>query len=163
MKGKKNIMDSQNSLAKIRRLQLSDISPDSGFFDALQELDTNRQIDFDKAKDLFAELTKDSNHYIFVAEMDSGFAPIIGTATLRVEKQFLHNCSQYGVIDNVCVRKQFKGMSIGSQIISYICDFAKNDGCYKLILNCRDSVIPFYNKNGFSKVGNEMRRNLQNV
>lgn len=152
-----SLMKNQNSIFKIRKLELSDITPDSGFFYCLRQLSASKNIDMDKAKDLFGELDKDNTNHAYVAIIDSGFAPIIGTAILRIEKQFIHNCSQYGLIDMVCVREEFKGMGVGSLLIDHLVNIAKKEECYKISLICVKKLIPFYEKNGFYKNDDEMR------
>ena len=59
-------------------------------------------------------------------------------------------------IEDVGVRKSFRGYGYGQQIVKYCIDFAKQNNCYKVKLNCSDNLIPFYEKLGFKKYNNGM-------
>ena len=42
------------------------------------------------------------------------------------------------------------------QLIEYCINFSKKENCYKIILNCNDTLINFYKKYGFENKNNEM-------
>ena len=46
-------------------------------------------------------------------------------------------------------RKGFEGLGIGSALINHALHFAKGAGCYKVVLDCSDTNISFYQKTGF--------------
>ena len=52
----------------------------------------------------------------------------------------------------------FKG--VGKTIIDSLVEIAKEEGCYKVILNCSNENVPFYIKCGFKLTENEMRMDL---
>ena len=62
-----------------------------------------------------------------------------------------------GHIEDVVVSKQHRGRGIGELLIEDLVKTAKKEQCYKIILNCSDKNVPFYNKFGFSKVDNGMK------
>ena len=49
---------------------------------------------------------------------------------------------------------------IASKLVKHILKEAKNNRCYKAILNCSDDNMGFYEKLGFYKNENEMRINI---
>lgn len=85
---------------------------------------------------------------------------IIGTATLLVEHKFLHGGGIVGHIEDVVVDPNQQGESIGSELVKRCVDKAKNEGCYKVILDCSEDNITFYEKCGFHKSEMSMRVDL---
>ena len=82
---------------------------------------------------------------------------MVGSTTLFIEPKFIHQGGFVGHIEDVVVAKEFQGKGIGEKLIKASLDFAKNNGCYKTILDCSDDIKPFYEKIGFKKHSNSMR------
>lgn len=53
----------------------------------------------------------------------------------------------------VAVSEECQGIGIGRFLVAYSEKFASRKGFKKMVLNARDTAIPFYEKNGYSKVG----------
>ena len=56
-------------------------------------------------------------------------------------------------IDDLCVDESMRGKHVGSELYSYVFNFAKASGCYNITLNvwsCNDSAYKFYEKCGFA-------------
>jgi glucosamine-phosphate N-acetyltransferase len=81
---------------------------------------------------------------------------IIGAGTLfKLDK--LHNKS-VGQIEDVIITESFRGIGIGKKIIDKLVEIGLNEmQCYKVVLNCLDKNIGFYEKCGFQMVGAQMR------
>ncbi len=81
---------------------------------------------------------------------------IIGAGTIfRIEK--LHN-NPIGQIEDVIISEKYRGKGYGNMIINKLVDIGLNNmKCYKIILNCLEHNIIFYEKCGFQKVGVEMK------
>ena len=139
---------------KIRKLQKEDLQ--KGFLTTLDSLRITSNIDKNKAEEVFEKINSDPNHIIAIAELDE---KIIGSATLLIEPKFIHDGGLVGHIEDVVVDKNFQGQKIGNEIIKFLLEFAKNQGCYKTILNCTDDVKEFYKKIGFILSANELRFN----
>jgi len=107
-----------------------------------------------KLKRFFEEINSNPDHIIVIAESDG---KIVGTATILIEKKFIHDGGLVGHIEDVVVDKNSQGQKIGEKIMKYLIEFAKNRGCYKTILDCTDDVKPFYEKLGFKHIANELR------
>ena len=135
----------------IRELKEEDIQ--KGF---LKTLDTLRQtsISQEKALEIFKEIKANPKHIIIIAELNK---EIVGTTTLLVEPKFIHQGGKVGHIEDVVVRKEFQGRKIGQKIIKFVLQIAKNQGCYKTILDCSDDVKSFYEEIGFKQHSNELR------
>jgi glucosamine-phosphate N-acetyltransferase len=139
---------------KIRKLQKKDLQ--KGFLTTLDSLKMASNIDKNKAEEVFEKINSNPNHIIVIAELDE---KIIGSATLLIEPKFIHDGGLVGHIEDVVVDKNFQGQKIGNEIIKFLLEFAKNQGCYKTILNCTEDVKEFYEKIGFTLSANELRFN----
>lgn len=136
----------------IRQIQESDI--DNGFLESLDSLRKASNLDKDKAKSILKKIMSNPNHVIFVAVQDGR---VIGATTLLIEQKFIHEGGKVGHIEDVVVSGERQGKGIGEKIILRVLDYAKNNGCYKTILDCDDNVKPFYEKIGFKYHSNGMR------
>lgn len=77
---------------------------------------------------------------------------IIGFASIHIiEKLNRRSC----LIEDVVVNKSERGKGIGKLLIKHLINFSKSKSCDKIILNSKESNIPFYNKLGF--VQNEIQ------
>jgi glucosamine-phosphate N-acetyltransferase len=61
-----------------------------------------------------------------------------------------------GHIEDIIVDKEFRGNGYGKYIINYLIKYAKNNNCYKIILNTDEKNLKFYQKCGFKKTNIEM-------
>lgn len=94
-----------------------------------------------------------NNHYIFVIEKNN---KIIASITLLIECKLIHNFGKVCHIEDVVVLSTYQKQGLGKKLIEYAIDFAKKNDCYKIILNCSDENILFYNKCGFNNNGNQL-------
>lgn len=85
---------------------------------------------------------------------------LIGTGTLYVEPKIIHNCSNVGHIEDIVINKEYRGKKYGNYIIKLLVDLANIVKCYKVILDCKEHNIKFYEKCNFIKEGYEMRYKL---
>ena len=60
-------------------------------------------------------------------------------------------CLKRARIEDVIVNKDLRGTGVGKFLVQSGIRLAKELGCYKLSLDCRDAVIPFYTSLGFVK------------
>lgn len=143
----------------VREIKKSDIQ--RGFFETLSNLSQVGQInqDLERASKLLHEIEENKLYKIFVAESESG--QIIGSITLLVEQKFIHNGGKVGHIEDVVTREEFSGKGVGSALVQKCIDVAKNAKCYKVILDCSDANVPFYEKAGFRKHEVSMRYNIK--
>lgn len=94
------------------------------------------------------------NSDIFVMKDAKG--AIVGTGSIFIEKKFIHNLSSVGHIEDIVVDEKHRGKGFGKKIIDYLVEYGKNQGCYKIILDCSGDNVFFYNKCGFTKKDNHM-------
>ena len=136
----------------IRKLRIEDLQ--NGFLTSLDSLRKASDIDKSKAEEIFKKIDSNPDYTIAVAEIDGKG---VGSTTLLIEQKFIHQGGLVGHIEDVVVDKNFQGQKIGEKIMKYLLEIAKNQGCYKTILDCTDDVKPFYEKLGFKQVANELR------
>lgn len=87
-----------------------------------------------------------SNHYIFVVLVNDKVA---GLATLLLEHKIIHTFGKVGHIEDVVISKEHRGKGIGKFLIKHLLHVAEKDfNVYKVILNCSESNIPFYENCG---------------
>ena len=133
---------------QIRKLNTDDFS--KGYLDLLSELsDTITEKTEDMFKNVFEQVERNSNHYIYVLE-DNTTNTLIGTATLLVEPKFIHNGMNVGHIEDVVVSRKVQSKGLGKCLILYLTTFMEDMNCYKFILDCSENVKQFYSKCGYT-------------
>jgi glucosamine-phosphate N-acetyltransferase len=86
---------------------------------------------------------------------------VIGTASLFVEQKFIHGGGIVGHIEDVAVCRGYERMGVGAALVRHATEEAQNIGCYKVILNCSEKLIPYYEALDFRCQGVEMRIDLK--
>ena len=139
---------------KIREIIESDL--DNGFLESLDNLRKASNIDRKFAMNILKKIISNPNHIIHVAEIDG---KVVGSTTLLIEQKLIHNGGLGGHIEDVVVSKEFEGKGIGMKLVISLLEKAKEMNCYKTILDCKDELIPFYERIGFKRESNQMRFN----
>ena len=139
---------------KIRDIVESDI--DNGFLESLDNLRATSNLNKETAKEILKKIIANPNHIIQIAEIDG---KIVGSTTLLIEQKFIHEGGKVGHIEDVVVSKEFEGRGIGMKLDVSLLEKAKMINCYKTILDCKEDLIPFYERIGFKKESNQMRYN----
>lgn len=137
---------------KIRLMRESDIN--NSFVECLEQLGKTQT----KLTDMHAiyKSRKKSGIKTFVVEVAGD---ILATASLIIEPKFRYT-EKCGHIEDVCVHKNYQNIGIGKKLINHLIQYGKKKGCYKLILNCNDKTLPFYEKLNYSLNGHSLRLDL---
>ena len=61
-----------------------------------------------------------------------------------------------GHIEDIVVDVKHRKRGLGKMIIDYLTEYSKNKKCYKVILNCSQKNIGFYEKCGYKQKEVEM-------
>jgi glucosamine-phosphate N-acetyltransferase len=142
----------------VRRIKEVDF--ENGFFETLSNLTTVGDIRINEyRKEIINRILDDQNYIIIVAEEQENHT-IIGTATLLIEQKFIHDGGKVGHIEDVATRAGYEGIGVGKKIIQRLIEISKDLKCYKIILDCDDKVIGFYEKLGFKKKAVMMRLDI---
>jgi glucosamine-phosphate N-acetyltransferase len=139
---------------QVRELEKKDLDSNFGYLETLKNLTEVKDLPVKKLEEIFDKV-KSQGTYIFVAVKDDG--QIIGAVSLLIEQKFTHGGVLAGHIEEVATRKEFEGMGVASTLIKKAIEIVKENNCYKLILDCKDSLVPFYERFGFESKGNYMR------
>ncbi len=103
----------------------------------------------------FSEIKNTPNITIIVAYEET-INKVVGAGTIIIEPKLVHGCSNVGHIEDVVVDQNYRSQKIGQQIINYLVNMAKVSNCYKVILDCSENNIGFYEKCGFNNTNNQM-------
>ena len=136
----------------IRELEEKDLF--NGFLESMDSLKLASDLDTEKAKEIFEKIKANSNHFVYVAILDGR---VVGSTTMIIEPKFIHGGSNVAHIEDVVVSKEYQGKGIGEMLMQSLLELAKDNNCYKTILDCTDDVKPFYEKIGFKQTSKGMR------
>lgn len=146
-------MTKPNSGIVVRPMNAVDLR--RGFLETVRALrDTN--LTEEQAVEVFRRRMRNKVR-TFVALIDG---KVVGTASLLIEPKFIHNGGVTGHIEDVAVHPECQGRGIGALLVERLLEESRKEGCYKVILDCAEKVIPFYEKLGFHKWERAMRIDL---
>ena len=75
-------------------------------------------------------------------------AAIVGASTLLIERKFIRAASSAAHIEDVVVDATVRGQKLGARLVGACAEAARGAGCYKVILDCSEANVPFYEKCG---------------
>ena len=136
----------------IRKLQKEDLT--NGFLQTLDSLRQTSNTDKKIIEKTFEKINSNQDQLTIVVLLDG---KVVGATTLLIETKFIHDGGKVGHIEDVVVDKKYQKKGIGEKMIKYLLRYAKEQGCYKTILDCVDDVKPFYEKLGFKHNANALR------
>jgi len=137
----------------IRLMDATDL--DRGFLEAINALKPV-ELTEQQAIDVYRDRLK-SRIRTYVAMIDDRVA---GTASVFIEPKFIHSGGVVGHIEDVAVHPDFQKHGIGRSLVEHLLDECRQFRCYKVILDCAEGVIPFYEKLGFHRWERAMRIDL---
>jgi glucosamine-phosphate N-acetyltransferase len=88
------------------------------------------------------------NHFIFVCYLRD---KVVGMITVLIEQKLTNGGKCVAHVEDVVVDNQHRGLGIGKSMIQFAVGYAQGKNCYKIILNCREDLREFYQKEGFIK------------
>jgi GNAT superfamily N-acetyltransferase len=138
---------------KIRKLEEGDY--DLNYLNVLSVLTTVGTVTKEKWIEQFRIITSNPLIEVWVIH-DIKLNQIIGSATLLIEPKFIHECGRVGHIEDVVISKNIHGGGFGRRLIEHLTKRARLLGCYKVILDCSNKNVGFYEKCGFIAKGREM-------
>jgi glucosamine-phosphate N-acetyltransferase len=96
---------------------------------------------------------------IFIA-IDETTNTIIATTSVLIEQKIIHGMQCVCHIEDVVTKQEYRGKGIAKQLLEKCVEYAKQNNCYKVILDCKDENVAIYEKCGFAKTGNQMANYL---
>jgi len=138
---------------KIRPLASDDY--ERGFLETLSVLTEIGNVSKAQFLERFNYL-KQHNHEYFTLVILSPEDRVVGAGTIFIERKFIRNTGLVGHIEDIAVNKNQQGKKLGLRVIQALKYVGANRGCYKVILDCSEKNVPFYEKCGFTRKEVEM-------
>ncbi|TPX44194.1 hypothetical protein SeLEV6574_g04644 [Synchytrium endobioticum] len=140
----------------IRPLSIHDY--DHGFIQTLSQLSTTGDLTKVAFQEMYQYMKGHNDTYFPIVVVEASTENIVGEVSGEVflERKFLHSCGKAAHIEDIVVNSSMRGKSLGKYIIEQLKHIAKETGCYKVILDCAQHNVGFYEKTGFTIKGNQM-------
>ena len=146
----------------IRQLEEADLEEGRGLFQTLSNLSDVDGLTTNIRKDVFKRASGEGVYFfVAVSEEDMSKGQIISTVKLIIEPKFFHGGKAAGHIEDVATRAGFEGNGLAKALLKEAIKVAEENNCYKIILDCKKELIPFYNKLGFESHDVCMRLDLK--
>jgi len=81
---------------------------------------------------------------------------IVCSGTIIIEPKIIHGGRPAGHIEDIVVLEKWRNKGIAKELLEHLREISIEKNCYKIILDCNDRLVPFYEKSGFSKKGIQM-------
>jgi glucosamine-phosphate N-acetyltransferase len=97
------------------------------------------------------------NHQIFVIEkVIEERTIIIGSITVIIEQKLIRSMGKVAHIEEMITHEDYRGQHIAKQLLNHVKEYARQNACYKVSLNCKPNMVRFYERNEFMNNGNQM-------
>ncbi|MDP3990746.1 MAG: GNAT family N-acetyltransferase [Candidatus Nealsonbacteria bacterium] len=136
----------------VRQLRVKDL--EKGFLETLDRLIPIGGLSIKKAKHIFRKITLNPVYWTIVAEKNN---MVVGTATVLFQQEFFGNGTFMAHVENVVVHEKCSGQGIATMLMQAVDQEIRKRNCFRVVLNCSDDNISFYEKLGYERKGNEMR------
>lgn len=134
----------------IRPLQISDYTV---FLDIMNDF---RETTF-TLEQMQEVIYNQKNLEIFLLEHDK---QVIGAGSILFETKFIHNISIYAHIEDIVIKKEYRGNNYGKILVDNLITICQDKKCYKILLDCESALVPFYSKCGLKNNGHQMVKYL---
>jgi GNAT superfamily N-acetyltransferase len=117
------------------------------------DIDNGNTLDLNSAEATLDKMNHYPDYTLYVAAIND---KVVGSFALLIMDNLAHMGAPSAVVENVVVHSKWRGQGIGSEMIRFAMDKAKQAKCYKLALTCsinRDRAHKFYESLGFDKHG----------
>jgi len=126
---------------KILRAGVHDLD---GVLDVLSQLSHTEKTH--ELRSIYAAIINDPKYVLLIVKHDK---KIVGTAMLVSRYNLSHGGKRVGYLENVVVDKEHRGNKLGEKLVEHLLEEAPKLNCYKVILDCSQDNVFFYNKYGF--------------
>jgi len=114
---------------------------------------TEASLTTETAPTVFDSIHQNPHHHLFVAEANG---KMVGVFALIVVQQIAHDGGKSAVVEDVAVKSSAQGQGVGRQMMTFATDFARDQGCYKIVLSsnkARTLAHDFYHRLGYQQHG----------
>ena len=123
-----------------RNIERKDLDQVFLLLNQLKNIDTST-VDKDKAWSDFINNTSSNSVVAIYNDKIVAYGSIVIENKVRGEVA--------GHIEDIVVDSEVRGKMIGVSLIKQLIKVAKNKGCYRITLFCKENLINFYARNGF--------------
>ena len=109
----------------------------------------------------FEEMREMKGTYFVIVIEDLTTNKLVASGSLFIERKFIRNTSCCGHLEDIVVDKNYRKRNFGAFLIYRLIQIGEKMGCYKLILDCSEDNVHFYEKCGFLKKEQQMVRYTQ--
>ncbi|KAI8810220.1 acyl-CoA N-acyltransferase [Cladochytrium replicatum] len=131
---------------------------DRGFVESLSQLSSVDGISKETFEERFHYLRKHNEMYRVIVIFNNETKRVVGSGTVFIERKFLHNAGLAGHIEDIVVHDSCRGKNLGKSVIETLKAIAKQCKAYKIILDCVDHNVGFYDKCGFKRKGAQVKQ-----
>lgn len=129
----------------------------SKYINLLSMLTSAPELDDDQFHQLLQKINQNSLIWIAcINDINSPEFDIIASGTLLIEHKFIRGGMNVGHIEDIVVHNNYRKIGISQVILDKLKEFAKNNNCYKIILDCKETLSHVYIKNKFEVNGLQM-------
>ncbi|CDW54675.1 glucosamine 6 phosphate [Trichuris trichiura] len=121
----------------------------AGYLELLSQLTDIGNVSFDNFIGTLIQNRTDT-YYIVVVE-DTTKKLIVATCSLVLEHKFIHSCGARGRLEDLVVLRDYRSRQLGKLLLESLRQLAKHLRCYKVSLECKDELVPYYEQFGFQK------------
>lgn len=89
-------------------------------------------------------------------DLSSNHFEIVASGTIIIEPKIIREGKNVGHIEDIVVAKHMRGKGISYKILDFLKLFARENNCYKVILDCDNEIKNVYIKNGLKVKGVQM-------
>lgn len=136
--------------ASLRVRPLSSGDYDRGFLDLLTQLTVGGDVSREQFTSRFEAMKAAAGTYYVTVIEDLDRGLVVASATLFAELKFIRGLATRGHIEDVVVSSEYRGRNLGKLLIQSLVRLGRRLGCYRITLDCKDTVVKFYANNGFS-------------
>lgn len=117
-----------------------------GYLNLLSHLTEVGDVSWATFLDRYLYIHSHRHEYFPIVIEDTTTKTIVAAGTVFVERKFIHQCSQVAHMEDVVTHKDYRGKRLGIVIMKALRSVGKNMNCYKVILDCKDKNVAFYEK-----------------
>lgn len=147
------LSDAHSDFYNFRTLEEGDYH--KGYFELLSQLTVAGKPEYEDWLKRFNQIIATGLTKIFVVECLKE-RKVIATITCMIEFKFIRNLGSICHIEDFVIDSDHRNKKLGTKILNLALEYSKQFGCYKVLLECKDEVMPFYEKSGFKKASNGM-------
>jgi len=140
---------------RIRELQPEDY--DKGYYELMNQLADAPTLSREEFEIQLKAIKEETPIHKIIVFEDEVSGNLMASGTIFLERKFIRANALAGHIEDIVVNCHYRQSGYGKLLITVLKDVAFEAGAYKIILDCKESNMPFYEKCGFSQSGAEMK------